>query len=44
MALTNQGTFGKLKVKLNMLSSEYDLTSLSLTESRGGRYFLKWVF
>ena len=23
MALTNQGTFGKLKVKLNMLSSEY---------------------
>ena len=24
MALTNQGTFGKLKVKLNMLSSEYD--------------------
>ena len=43
-ALTNQGTFGKLKVKLNMLSSEYDLTSLSLTESRGGRYFLKWVF
>ena len=43
-ALTNQGTFGKLKVKLNMLSSEYDLTSVSLTESRGGRYFLKWVF
>ena len=24
MALTTQGTFGKLKVKLNMLSSEYD--------------------
>ena len=42
--LTIKEISGKLKVKLNMLSSEYDLTWLSLTESRGGGCFLEWVF
>ena len=35
--LTIKEISGKLKGKLNMLSSEYDLTRLSLTESRGER-------
>ena len=44
-ALTNQGTFRKLKVKLNMLLVYMTWPDWpALTESRGGRYFLKWVF